>query len=65
MKHISAITIMIMTTAAFAFGQCSDADKKALETFDLAWEAAGQRGDRGYLERTFADLAKTRENRKV
>lgn len=55
MKHISAITILIMTTAAFAFGQCSDTDKKALETFDLAWEAAGQRGDRAYLESTFAD----------
>ncbi len=39
----------------FVFGQCSEADKKSLEAFDLAWEAAGQRGDRAYLESTFAD----------
>ncbi len=55
MKTILAITILIITASTFAFGQCSDADKKALEAFDLAWEAAGQRGDRAYLESTFAD----------
>ncbi len=55
MKHILAITILIMNASMFAFGQCSDADKKALEAFDLAWETAGQRGDRAYLESTFAD----------
>ncbi|MBA3633975.1 MAG: hypothetical protein H0W58_14375, partial [Acidobacteria bacterium] len=55
MKYIPAITILIMAVSTFAFGQCSDAEKKALEAFDLAWEAAGQRGDRAYLESTFAD----------
>ena len=56
MKTIPAITILMMMMAAtFAFGQCSEADKKELEAFDLAWEAAGQRGDRAYLESTFAD----------
>ncbi len=55
MKQILAITILIIIASTFAFGQCSDAEKKALETFDLAWEAAGQRGDRAYLESTFAD----------
>jgi len=44
-----------MTATVFVFSQCRDADKKALEAFDLAWEAAGQRGDRAYLESTFAD----------
>lgn len=48
---------MLLSVAASssAFGRCSDAEKKTLEAFDLAWEAAGQRGDRAYLERTFAD----------
>ncbi len=55
MKQILAVTILIIIESTFAFGQCSDAEKKALETFDLAWEAAGQRGDRAYLESTFAD----------
>ncbi len=55
MKTILTITILIMTASSFAFGQCSDAEKKTLEAFDLAWEAAGQRGDRAYLESTFAD----------
>lgn len=55
MKTILATTILITAASTFAFGQCSDAEKKALEAFDLAWESAGQRGDRAYLERTFAD----------
>jgi ketosteroid isomerase-like protein len=55
MKTILTITILIMTASTLAFGQCSDAEKKTLEAFDLAWEAAGQRGDRAYLESTFAD----------
>ena len=55
MKTILTITILIIGASSFTFGQCSDAEKKALEAFDLAWEAAGQRGDRAYLESTFAD----------
>ncbi len=55
MKCILAAILLLLTTSAFAFGQCSDAEKKALEAFDLAWESAGQRGDREYLENTFAD----------
>ncbi|MDQ3634576.1 MAG: nuclear transport factor 2 family protein [Acidobacteriota bacterium] len=55
MKHILAVTILIIIASAFAFGQCSDAEKKALQDFDLAWEIAGQHGDRAYLENTFAD----------
>ena len=54
MKTFLVITILL-TASSFAFGQCSDAEKKTLEAFDLAWEAAGQRGDRAYLESTFAD----------
>ena len=55
MKTILTITILIIAGSSFGFGQCSDAEKKGLEAFDLAWEAAGQRGDRAYLESTFAD----------
>ncbi|MEJ7848254.1 MAG: nuclear transport factor 2 family protein [Pyrinomonadaceae bacterium] len=55
MKKIVFSFAYILTAAMSGFGQCSDTDKKALETFDLAWEAAGQRGDRSYLETTFAD----------
>ncbi len=55
MKRILAIIISLFSVSTFAFGQCSDADKKTLEAFDLAWESAGQRGDRAYLENTFAD----------
>ncbi|MDQ3130938.1 MAG: hypothetical protein M3Q99_09270, partial [Acidobacteriota bacterium] len=55
MKQILAVIILIMTASTLAFGQCGDAEKKTLEAFDLAWEAAGQRGDRAYLESTFAD----------
>jgi len=47
--------LTLMTATFFTSGQCSDAEKKALEAFDRAWEAAGQRGDRSYLESTFAD----------
>jgi len=55
MKHILAAAILMITASTLAFGQCSDAEKKTLEAFDLAWEAAGQRGDRAYLESAFAN----------
>ena len=38
-----------------AFGQCSDADKKALEAFDHAWGAATVAGDRAALMNIYAD----------
>ncbi len=55
MKTFLLLLLLMLTATTFAFGQCSDAEKKTLEAFDLAWEAAGQRGDRAYLESTFAD----------
>ena len=55
MKTFLLLLLLMFTATTFAFGQCSDAEKKALEAIDLAWEAAGQRGDRAYLESTFAD----------
>ncbi|MEJ7624404.1 MAG: nuclear transport factor 2 family protein [Pyrinomonadaceae bacterium] len=55
MKNFLTLLLLMLTATTFAYGQCSDAEKKTLEVFDLAWEAAGQRGDRAYLESTFAD----------
>lgn len=37
------------------FGECSDADKRALEAFDRAWGDAGQRGDRAAMTAIYAD----------
>lgn len=47
-----ATTILMMTSAIFAFGECSDADKKALEAFDRAW---GNAETREALEPFYAD----------
>ena len=55
MKHLLAVTLVVLTTTLAAFGQCSDADKKKLEAFDRAWGDAGQRGDRAFLKNVFAD----------
>ncbi len=38
-----------------AFGQCSDADKKALEALDRAWGEASEKGDRAALMNIYAD----------
>jgi len=43
---ISSIAVM---------GQCSEADKKALEAFDHGWTDANARGDRAYLQNVYAD----------
>jgi ketosteroid isomerase-like protein len=55
MKHLLAVALVILTTTIIAFGQCSDVDKKKLEAFDRAWGEAGQRGDRAFLQKVFAD----------
>ena len=49
MKNIFLIFVLTFTFAGFAFGECSDADKKALEAFDRAWGMAGEKGDRSAL----------------
>lgn len=54
MNHGVTLIILFLALGP-AFGQCSDSQKKTLIDFDLAWESAGQRGDRSYLESTFAD----------
>src|SRR5947207_9021792 len=49
MKRFMMAAALILFAAAPAFAQCSDADKKALETFDHAWGDATNRGDRAAM----------------
>jgi ketosteroid isomerase-like protein len=55
MKRLLLIGILIISAVTFAFGECSDADKKALEAFDRAWGQAGVNGDRNALMNIYAD----------
>lgn len=55
MKHIFASLILVAGMFGAAFGQCSDADKKALEALDRAWGEASEKGDRAALMNIYAD----------
>ena len=55
MKNIFVMFVLTFACAGYAFGECSDADKKALETFDRAWGEAGVKGDRNALMAIYAD----------
>lgn len=56
MKRILVMFVLTFAaTAGYAFGECSDADRKALETFDRAWGEAGEKGDRAALMNVYAD----------
>lgn len=55
MRQIFGIVMLLAVTASVAFGQCSDVDKKALETFDRAWGDAGVNGDKAALMSIYAD----------
>jgi len=56
MKRILVMFVLVFAaTAGYAFGECSDADKKALESFDRAWGQAGDKGDRAALMTVLAD----------
>jgi ketosteroid isomerase-like protein len=46
MKHLFSLFILTLSFSGAAFGECSTADKKALEAFDRAWGAAGLGGKR-------------------
>ncbi len=54
MKRLIAAAA-ILFAAAPAFAQCTDAEKKALETFDHAWGDATNRGDKAAMATFFAD----------
>lgn len=55
MRYILGTLILIVASFATALGECSDADKKALEAFDRAWGAAGVGGDKTALMAIYAD----------
>jgi len=55
MKYIFGTLVVIVGMFGAAFGQCSDADKKALEAFDRAWGVAGENGDKAALMNILAD----------
>jgi ketosteroid isomerase-like protein len=55
MRYIILFTILLAATTGLAFGQCNDADKKALEAFDRAWGTAGETGDKAALMNIYAD----------
>lgn len=55
MKYLLGITIVFIALSMTGFGQCSDADKKALEALDKAWSMAGQNGDKAALTAIYAD----------
>ncbi|MFN0277487.1 MAG: nuclear transport factor 2 family protein [Pyrinomonadaceae bacterium] len=55
MKHILGTLVLITGMFGVAFGECSVADKKALEAFDRDWGKATVAGDRAALAGMFAD----------
>ena len=55
MKRMLSMTVFLIACSTAVFGQCSDADKKALEAFDKAWTAAGANGDKAVLTAIYAD----------
>ena len=55
MKSIFLIFVLAFAFAGYAFGECSTADKTAMEAFDRAWGDAGVKGDRAALMAIYAD----------
>lgn len=55
MKRILVVALLFLAASIAAYGQCTEAEKKKLEEFDRAWGDAGQRGDRAFLEKVYAD----------
>ena len=55
MRHIVVMFVLTFAFAGYAFGECSDTDRKALEAFDHAWSDAGDNGDRAALMNILAD----------
>jgi ketosteroid isomerase-like protein len=55
MRYILVTLVLIVGMFGAAFGECSSADKAALEAFDRAWGAAGQSGNKAALMDLYAD----------
>ena len=54
MRRMLAV-LLVVAGSRTAFAQCSDADKKALETLDKAWGDASVAGDKAFLQNVYAD----------
>lgn len=55
MKYAIYAVIFVISAIGNVAGQCSEADKKALETFDTTWSKVGQTGDKAALTNIYAD----------
>ena len=55
MKYILVTLVLIVGMFGAAFGECTSADKAALEAFDREWGMAGEKGDRAALMNMLAD----------
>jgi len=55
MKYVLATLVLIVGMFGAVFGQCSSADKAALEAFDRDWGMAGEKGDKAALMNILAD----------
>ena len=55
MKNLLVVLMLTLSCAGVSFGECSDADRKALEAFDRAWGEAGVSGNSAALAAILAD----------
>lgn len=55
MKSLCAVLFLILSTATFASGQCSEAEKQKLMAWDKALGDATRTGDRAFLQTAYAD----------
>lgn len=55
MRYILGMAVLMTAAFGTGYGQCSDANKQALEAFDKGWSAAGQGGDKTSLMAIYAD----------
>lgn len=62
MTKLIFVFLIICTASLAGSAQC-DADKKALEAFDVSWSKAGQSGDKAALKIRFTDAWIKRDGR--
>jgi ketosteroid isomerase-like protein len=55
MMKLLGMGIFLLSGSVAIFGQCSEADKKALIAFDKDWTAANQKGERTAIAAFYAD----------
>ncbi|MBA3715003.1 MAG: nuclear transport factor 2 family protein [Pyrinomonadaceae bacterium] len=55
MKQILASALLVMAASSYAFGQCSEAEKTKLQTWDGALGDPTRSGDRAFLQAAYAD----------